>query len=64
MDIPEANRPSLSGYVESGKLLPWQWVDARMQDARNYWVATHASNYPSSRPVWGIWQSPVEPGDE
>ena len=27
--------------------------------ARNYWITTHASNFPSSRPVWGIWQSPV-----
>ena len=59
MKIPGSNRPSLSGYVQPGKLLPWMWVDARMKKARNYWIATRSSGYPSSRPVWGIWQSPI-----
>ena len=56
--IPEANKPSLSGYVTPDRLLPWKWVDHRMSHARNYWVTTHSRGYPSSRPVWGIWTSP------
>ena len=35
------------------------WVDARMTAARNYWITTHALPFPSSRPVWGVWRSPV-----
>jgi len=57
--IPDPVRASLSGYVQPGKLLPWAWVDARMARARNYWIATHARDFPSSRPVWGIWRTPV-----
>ena len=59
MKVPSAERPSLSGYVESGKLLPWQWVDARMEAARNYWITTVGEGFPSSRPVWGVWKSPT-----
>ena len=55
MHIPEPTRPALSGYVEHGKLLPWKWVDERMKNARNYWIATKSKGFPSSRPVWGIW---------
>ena len=29
-----------------------------MQRASNYWIATRGAGFPSSRPVWGIWQSP------
>ena len=56
MRIPEPIRPSLSGYVEHGKLLPWSWVDERMRTSRNYWIATKSRGFPSSRPVWGIWE--------
>jgi len=59
IDIPPARRARLSKYVEGYKLLPWKWVDFRMDTAKNYWITTHASGYPSSRPVWGIWKSPV-----
>jgi len=59
MEIPEAQRPSLSGYVQHGKLLPWKWLDVRMEESPNYWISTHSSSYPSSRPVWGIWLSPI-----
>ena len=59
MEIPEAERPSLSGYVQAGKLLSWRWVDARMQAARNYWITTAGPGFPNSRPVWGIWKWPV-----
>jgi len=58
MQIPEPNRASLTGYVQPGKLLPWRWVDARMTSARNYWITTQSASFPSSRPVWAIWQSP------
>ena len=56
MLVPEPTRPSLSRYVEHGKLLPWSWVDERMKRSHNYWIATKSSGFPSSRPVWGIWQ--------
>lgn len=29
-----------------------------MHSARNYWITTHSVKYPSSRPVWGIWDEP------
>jgi hypothetical protein len=59
MKIPEPQRPSLSGYVDAGKLLPWKWVDARMDGAKNYWINTKTADFPSSRPVWGVWDSPI-----
>lgn len=58
MDIPQATRPRLSGYIDKTMLLPWPWVSSRMQHARNYWIVTHAQNYPSARPVWGVWLEP------
>lgn len=59
MRIPEPTKPSLSGYVTADQRLPWPWVDARMEQARNYWITTHSPSFPSSRPVWGIWRSPL-----
>lgn len=56
--VPTARRPSLSGYVQAGKLLAWSWVDARMDRATNYWITTISPGMPSSRPVWGIWLTP------
>lgn len=29
-----------------------------MGAARNYWITTATSGFPSSRPVWGIWMDP------
>ncbi len=55
MDIPKASRPSLSGYINETMLLPWPWVSTRMEQARNYWISTQSRGFPSSRPVWGIW---------
>jgi general stress protein 26 len=57
--VPAAQRPSLSGYVQVGKLLAWSWVDARMAKATNYWITTVSTGMPSSRPVWGIWLAPT-----
>ncbi len=59
MKPPEPNRARLSGYVDAGKLLPFSWVDVRMDSARNYWITTNGHSFPHSRPVWGIWQSPL-----
>jgi len=57
--IPAARRPNLSGYIQDEKtLLPWKWVDHRMAEARNYWVVSHSTGFPSARPVWGLWWSP------
>lgn len=56
MAIPSARRAKLSGYVQPDQLLPWRWAEHRLTMARNYWVTTHASGYPSSRPVWGLWR--------
>lgn len=54
--IPRPQKPNLSGYIESDKLLPWGWAEYRLQKARNYWITTHSSStYPHARPVWGIW---------
>lgn len=39
MNIPEPTRLSLSGYVQHGKLLPWNGVDRRMARSRNYWLS-------------------------
>lgn len=55
MKVPEARRPGLSGYVQPGKLLAWSWADERMHRARNYWITTKSPDFPSSRPVWGVW---------
>lgn len=60
---PEANRPTLSGYVEAGKLLPWRWADHRLSLARNYWIST------GSRIATNLGRDPrvqvnLESGDE
>ncbi len=57
MKIPEPERPSLSGYVQPGGLLAWPWAERRLVDASAYWIATRTAGFPSSRPVWGIWQN-------
>lgn len=37
-------------------LLPWTFVDTRMAEARNYWLATASPNRrPHVSPVWGLW---------
>ena len=43
---------------ESSELLPWSFVESRMADARNYWLATVSQvNIPHAAPVWGVWQA-------
>jgi hypothetical protein len=53
---PIADRPHLpEGYL-SGPPLPWKWAEARLLEARNYWVCTVTPRgAPRARPVWGVW---------
>ena len=37
-------------------MLTWDWVDAQMHTARNYWICSVCSDgRPHSVPVWGAW---------
>ncbi len=49
-DFPE-------GYLLDPKsLLTWEQVDARLVEARNYWLCSVRPNHrPHSIPVWGAW---------
>ena len=56
-----ATRPHMPGYgvlpADEGEgLLPFEWAEERLRDARNYWVGTVG---PDGRPhlmaVWGVW---------
>ena len=39
-----------------GDLLPWEWAEQRLQEARHYWIATtRLDGSPHTRPVWGVW---------
>jgi hypothetical protein len=53
------SRPVMPGYgvPESNEgTLPWSHVEARMTEAKNYWVATVGPDgQPHAVPVWGIW---------
>jgi hypothetical protein len=56
---PRRRRPPFRGYgvpeTEEG-MLPWEWAVERLEQARNYWVATtRPDGRPHSMPVWGIW---------
>jgi Pyridoxamine 5'-phosphate oxidase len=57
---PKAGRPIMPdgyGVPENNKdLLPWSFVEEKMVEARNYWVATATkSGHPAATPVWGAW---------
>jgi nitroimidazol reductase NimA-like FMN-containing flavoprotein (pyridoxamine 5'-phosphate oxidase superfamily) len=56
---PTVTRPIIPGYgvpeTDEGTL-PWSHVEARMAEAKNYWVASVGSDgQPHAVPVWGIW---------
>ncbi len=59
MSEPTASRPDMPGYLtgsEDFELLPWLWADGRLQDAHNYWMATHTpEGGPHLAPVWAVW---------
>jgi hypothetical protein len=57
---PVADRPLVPdgyGVPESNEnLLPWSYVEERMQAARNYWIGTaNREGKPAATPVWGAW---------
>ena len=60
MPDPQASRPRFSPVYgvpanEEG-LLPWSWLEARMADAKHYWLGTVTpEGSPHSRPVDGMW---------
>jgi hypothetical protein len=49
--------PDGYGVPETVKgTLPWRYVDERMLEAKNYWVATvRPDGRPHAMPVWGAW---------
>jgi nitroimidazol reductase NimA-like FMN-containing flavoprotein (pyridoxamine 5'-phosphate oxidase superfamily) len=56
---PQRRRPPFRGYgvpeSEEG-MLPWGWAVERLEQARNYWVATtRPDGRPHAMPVWGVW---------
>jgi len=56
---PRRRRPPFKGYgvpESDDGMLPWSWATERLENARNYWVATtRPDGRPHSMPVWGIW---------
>jgi general stress protein 26 len=61
MASPRASRPHMPGYGVVGPnegegLLPWSWAEARLNESRNFWLA---SQWPDGRPhvmpVWAVW---------
>lgn len=61
MPNPKHSRPFMPGYgimpaTEGAGLLPWSFVEERMEKVRNYWISTvKADNRPHVAPVWGLW---------
>jgi hypothetical protein len=57
----KVSRPHMPGYgirpeSEGAGLLPWSFVEDRMEAARNYWIAsTRSDGRPHVAPVWGLW---------
>ena len=45
------------GISESAEgMLPWSWDMERLQNSRNYWVAsTRPDGRPHLMPVWAVW---------
>ncbi|MDP9381112.1 MAG: pyridoxamine 5'-phosphate oxidase family protein [Chloroflexota bacterium] len=48
-----------AGYLAAADeetLLPWSHVVARLEQARNYWLATtRPGGQPHVTPIWGVW---------
>ncbi|MGH2581825.1 MAG: pyridoxamine 5'-phosphate oxidase family protein [Anaerolineales bacterium] len=55
------SRPYMPGYgivaeSEGAGLLPWSFIEERMEDSHNYWIfSTRPDGRPHAAPVWGIW---------
>jgi hypothetical protein len=59
-DEPSARRLAMPrGYqvaADGEPLLPWSHVEARLAQARNYWLATTwPDGRPHVTPIWGVW---------
>jgi general stress protein 26 len=55
VDRPVA--PSIYGFAHAaGPLLAWPRIEARLREARNYWLATvRPDGRPHATPLWGVW---------
>lgn len=44
------------GPEGEGTLLPWEHARRRLEEAKNYWIAsTRPDGRPHAVPVWGVW---------
>jgi len=60
MSSPQASRPNIpSSYgvpTSTEGMLSWSYVSQRLENARNYWIATtRPDGCPHVVPVWGLW---------
>ena len=58
--VVRSDRPQMpDGYLSAagkGTLLPWRHAQERLEEARNYWIATvRPDGRPHATPVWGVW---------
>jgi PPOX class probable F420-dependent enzyme len=60
MTDPVADRPNMPGYgisTDSAGMLPWAWAQERLENTRNYFVASmRPDGRPHVMPVWALWQ--------
>jgi general stress protein 26 len=63
MTRPQADRPHMPGYgisEDAEGLLPWSWARDRLENSRNYWIASlHPEGRPHLMPVWAVWLEPL-----
>jgi hypothetical protein len=56
---PTATRPRVPGYEFSAQkkgLLPWKWATSRLEESRQYWIATaRPDGSPHLMIIWGLW---------
>jgi nitroimidazol reductase NimA-like FMN-containing flavoprotein (pyridoxamine 5'-phosphate oxidase superfamily) len=57
---PKRDRPKLpEGYgvpKDDEGLLPWRWVEERLEAASNYWFGTtRPDGRPHAMPAWAVW---------
>lgn len=56
MNEPVAEPVTHPSFLLGPETLPWTEVEARLAEARNYWVASvRRDGRPHTRPVWGMW---------
>ena len=59
-DEPQASppdAPAIYGFPKDATgLLPWSHAESRLEQARNYWLATtRPDGRPHVTPLWGVW---------